>query len=118
MALNSKMSSYTLDRADQQRLLEQATEENNQLRQQLATYQQYEQLSREIRKEVRVIAPQVQSLMLSYSLQVSTDTLPSRRYVTAIVGTQRAMPETLREQLRQWLKARSHADSLRLIVTR
>lgn len=118
MALNSKMSSYTLDRADQQRLLEQATEENNQLRQQLATYQQYEQLSREIRKEVRVIAPQVQSLMLSYSLQVSTDTLPSRRYVTAIVGTQRAMPETLREQLRLWLKARSHADSLRLIVTR
>lgn len=118
IALSSKMSGYTLDRADQQRLLEQATEENNQLRQQLATYQQYEQLSREIRKEVRVIAPQVQSLVLSYSLQVSTDTLPSRRYVTAIVGTQRAMPETLREQLRQWLKERSHADSLRLIVTR
>ena len=75
-------------------------------------------MSQDIRGELKIIAPQVKNIILSSTVQVSTDTLPKKRFITAIVGVQKPIKEATREQLQKWLKERSHADSLRLIITR
>ena len=118
MALKNKLTNYNLNSSDQQHLLEQATEENTKLKNQLSEYRSYELLSQDIRGELKIIAPQVKNIILSSTVQVSTDTLPKKRFITAIVGVQKPIKEATREQLQKWLKERSHADSLRLIITR
>lgn len=118
MALKNKLTNYNLNSSDQQHLLEQATEENTKLKNQLSEYRSYELLSQDIRGELKIIAPQVKNIILSSTVQVSTDTLPKKRFITAIVGVQKPIQEATREQLQKWLKERSHADSLRLIITR
>lgn len=117
MALGRQLSMQEVGHGNQQQLLEKTSEENEHLRTQLASYVRYEQLSADLRAELRVIVPQVRSISLAPTTEQSTDTLAARRYVTAIVGTTRPLSTASREQLRQWLKARTQSDSLRLIVT-
>ena len=117
MSLSNRLSVLSAARYDKEQLLTKEAEENNLLKEQLAGYTSYEQLSNEIREEVKVVAPQVRSIILSSTLQVNIDTLPPRRYVTAIIGTVHPLSSTDRLRLQHWLKARSRSDSLRLIVT-
>src|SRR3712207_3671681 len=118
IALSNRLYNQATGSAEQQKLLEQTAEENTHLKTMLAGYQQYDRLSRDIRREIKVISPGVKAFSLTSTLQISTDTLPARRFVTAIVSVAKPLPDAHREQLRLWLKERSHADSLRLIVTR
>ncbi|HEY9544278.1 MAG TPA: TIGR00341 family protein, partial [Prevotella sp.] len=118
IALSHRLYNQATGSAEQQKLLEQTAEENTHLKTMLAGYQQYDRLSRDIRREIKVISPGVKAFSLTSTLQISTDTLPARRFVTAIVSVAKPLPDAHREQLRLWLKERSHADSLRLIVTR
>lgn len=117
MALGRQLSMQEVGHGNQQQLLEKTSEENEHLRTQLASYVRYEQLSADLRAELRVIVPQVRSISLAPTTEQSTDTLAARRYVTVIVGTTRPLSTASREQLHQWLKARTQSDSLRLIVT-
>lgn len=118
MALSNKLTSYNMNSSEQQDLLEQKNKENADMKGKLGKYLKYEQLSRDIQGEIKIIVPQVKSIILSSTVQVSTESLPEKRYITAIVGVNKPLQESSREQLHRWLKERSHADSLRLIVTR
>ena len=118
MALSNRLTGLYDNGNNQQQLLEQATEENNALRKQLAYYQDYEQLSRDIKSEVKVIAPQVKSIALMPTLQVSTDTVPEQRRLTAIVTLGRPINNASHTQLLNWLKARCHNSNLNLIIER
>ena len=107
---------HTNEAATQMQLMEQ-TNEINALRRQLQYYTTYEDLGKEIALEVKAINPKVGSISLSRVTESRTDTLSPLSYTLALVDCSHSLSPQERTQLQQWLKARSRADSLRLVLT-
>ena len=102
--------------ATQMQLMEQ-TNEINALRRQLQYYTTYEDLGKEIAQEVKAINPKVGRISLSRVTESPTDTLAPQSYTLALVDCSHSLSPQERTQLQEWLKARSRADSLRLVLT-
>lgn len=102
--------------ASNQRLLQQS-QQIHELEASLERYTRYEQLGQEIGREVKTIFPVVRKISLSNVTETRTDSASSRRYVIAVVGCKEQLSAEERSRLRQWLKARTKTDSLRLITT-
>lgn len=100
----------------QQQLIEQ-TEQLNTMSKQLQEYTAYENLGKEISQEVKAVCPKVRRISLSQVLEASTDTSTTLRYTIAVAGCNNPLTDAEHTQLQRWLKARSKADSLRLITT-
>ena len=100
----------------QQQLIEQ-TAQLNTMSKQLQEYTAYENLGKEISQEVKAVCPKVRRISLSQVLEASTDTSTTLRYTIAVAGCNNPLTDAERTQLQRWLKARSKADSLRLITT-
>lgn len=111
-ALNNAATSTA---ANRQKLLEQANQ-IQQLETQLDSYASYAELSRNIRGEVKAVFPSVAGLSLSNVTEARTDTAATRRYVMAVIDSRGSLAPAERARLQKWLKARTKADSLRLIV--
>ena len=101
---------------DKQKLLMQA-EQVSRLEEQLKGYAQYSQMGVDIRHEVKAVYPAVASISLSRVTEARTDTSSARQYVLAVVGSPKGLDKTERKQLENWLKVRTKADSLRLLIT-
>lgn len=101
---------------DKQKLLMQA-EQVSRLEEQLKGYAQYSQMGVDIRHEVKAVYPAVASISLSRVTEARTDTSSARQYVLAVVGSPKGLDKTERKQLQNWLKVRTKADSLRLLIT-
>ena len=101
---------------DNQKLLMQA-EQVSRLEEQLKGYAQYSQMGIDIRHEVKAVYPAVASISLSRVTEARTDTSSARQYVLAVVGSSKGLNQTERKQLQNWLKVRTKADSLRLLIT-
>lgn len=101
---------------DKQKLLMQA-EQVSRLEEQLKSYAQYSQMGVDIRHEVKAVYPTVASISLSRVTEARTDTSSARQYVLAVVGSPKGLDKTERKQLQNWLKVRTKADSLRLLIT-
>jgi TIGR00341 family protein len=101
---------------DNQKLLMQA-EQISRLEGLLQGYAKYSQLGIDIRHEVKAVYPAVASISLSRVTEARTDTSSARQYVLAVVGSRKGLNETERKQLQNWLKVRTKADSLRLLIT-
>ena len=101
---------------DKQKLLMQA-EQVSRLQEQLKGYAQYSQMGVDIRHEVKAVYPAVASISLSRVTEARTDTSSARQYVLAVVGSPKGLDKTERKQLQNWLKVRTKADSLRLLIT-
>ena len=101
---------------DKQKLLMQA-EQVSRLEEQLKGYAQYSQMGVDIRHEVKAVYPTVASISLSRVTEARTDTSSARQYVLAVVGSPKGLDKTERKQLQNWLKVRTKADSLRLLIT-
>ena len=82
----------------------------------LAKYTRYEKLSGQISAELKAISPQVRSIILTPVQETSTDSVHAKRYVIAVLSYNGRMSQAEYVRLQQWLKARSEADSLRLLV--
>lgn len=102
--------------ADNQKLLMQA-EQISRLEGLLQGYAKYSQLGIDIRHEVKAVYPAVASISLSRVTEARTDTSSARQYVLAVVGSRKGLNQTERKQLQNWLKVRTKADSLRLLIT-
>ena len=102
--------------ADNQKLLMQA-EQISRLEGLLQGYAKYSQLGIDIRHEVKAVYPAVASISLSRVTEARTDTSSARQYVLAVVGSPKGLNQTERKQLQNWLKVRTKADSLRLLIT-
>ena len=81
-------------------------------------YEHYASLGAEISKETRTVWPGVTAVSVSRVADWKTDTTKASHYVMAVVSTQRVLSASERARMQSWLKERTHADSLRLIVTR
>ena len=98
------------------KLLETTAGENKKMKDELATYQQYDVLTPKVAKEIKAFMPMVESVSMARMLITTTDLLSSQHLVTAIVQTKSPLSTTDQHRLRQWLEARVETDSLRLIV--
>ena len=82
----------------------------------LKLYTGYEALSKDVSKEIKAICPQVNTISLSSVSEERTDTLATKHYVLALIGYKNALSTAEQQQLQRWLKTRSKADSLRLVL--
>lgn len=102
--------------ASQQKLIEQVAQLGK-VEQQLNAYQQYATLTKEVRTELKAVCPSAKSISISRVTEAKTDTATSQEYIMAVVNCPRALRSPDRQRLQEWLKARTKADSLRVIVT-
>lgn len=117
LLLNRELTTATQStEANNQRLLEQS-QQIHELEASLERYTRYEHLSKEVGKEVQAVFPVVRKISLSNVTEARTDTALSRQYVVAVVGCKGRLSADERSRLQQWLKARTKADSLRVITT-
>ena len=102
--------------ADTKEQLITQSEQLSNLEKQLKKYWSYETLGKEVSKEIKAICPQVNTISLALVSEERTDTLATKHYVLALVGYKNALSTAEQQQLQRWLKTRSKADSLRLVL--
>ena len=97
---------------------------------QLQSYTQYETLSSNISGEIKSLWPNIQTISLSQAMEVPTDSVISpdtptisaptddqkSHIVLAVVTHKGRFSEAERKRLNDWLKARSKAEQLQLIL--
>ena len=117
LALNHELSQVITTReADHQKLLE-LSAQTAILTTQLESYARLDDLSAELRPEMKALFPQVKSIGLSRVTETLSDTTLQRRYVVALVSTaaNKQLVPAERQKLQDWLQARTAADSLVLV---
>ena len=117
--LENKMAKDNETREKYQQMLMEETARQTKTRDSLQQYRHYEELSYKMRGEIRVLYPSVKSICLAKAVSVSTDTLPQKKYVAAIVELKKGiqMNDTEQKKMRQWISERTATDSIRLFVT-
>ncbi len=115
--------------ANNQKLLEQSGRIHH-LEAQLQSYTQYETMSRSISGEIKTLWSNIQSISLSQAVEVPTDSVISPdtptisaptdgqkpHIVLAVVTHKGRFSEAERTRLQDWLKARTKAQQLQLIL--
>ena len=130
LLLNASLSKMGINtEANNPKLLEQAGRIQH-LEAQLQSYTQYETLSRNISGEIKSLWPNIQTISLSQAMEVSTDSVMSpdtptisaptddqkSHIVLAVVTHKGRFSEAERKRLNDWLKARTKAEQLQLIL--
>ena len=92
------------------------SEQLKSLENKLKLYTGYEALNKEVSKEIKAICPQVNTISLSSVSEERTDTLATKHYVLALIGYKKSLSIGEQQQLQRWLKTRSKADSLHLVL--
>ena len=110
-------SANTTTEVSKQKMVEQSAR-IQELEKRLEGYEHYASLGAEIGKEARTVWPGVTAVSVSRVADWKTDSTKVSHYVMAVVSTQRVLNTSERARMQSWLKERTHADSLRLIVTR
>lgn len=115
--------------ANNQKLVEQSGRIQH-LEAQLQSYTRYETMSRSISGEIKTLWPNIQSISLSQAVEVPTDSVISpdtptisaptdgqkTHIVLAVVTHKGRFSEAERTRLQDWLKARTKAQQLQLIL--
>lgn len=115
--------------ANNQKLVEQSGRIQH-LEAQLQSYTQYETMSRSISGEIKTLWPNIQRISLSQAVEVPTDSVISPdtptisaptdgqkpHIVLAVVTHKGRFSEAERTRLQDWLKARTKAQQLQLIL--
>ncbi len=98
----------------------QQSQEIHDLSEALEAYERYERLAAELRPELKVLYPQIRTFALTKTVEQCTDSMMEKPLVMAIVDLVPNGRITTDEtaQLREWLKARSDADSVKVVVSR
>ncbi len=114
LKLNSQISQITTTRQnDQKKIIELSAEVTN-LTSQLDEYKQYENITADIRKELNILFPQVNTITISKVAQANSENNEVKHFVAAIISTENKKPLSQQEKTRlgQWLQERVKADSL------
>lgn len=102
--------------SNHQQLLE-LSAENTELERQLNEYVRYENMSNEIRGEMLVLFPHIKTLGIAKTAETNSKNDSVSHFISAIVSTHghTSLGTDERHKLANWLKARTHADSLVVI---
>lgn len=117
LALNNQLTQVNTTReTDRQQIIELSAQATT-LAAQLEGYARLDDLSTELRPELKTLFPQVRSIGLSRVTETLSDTALQHRFVVALVGTapNKRLNPADRQKLQEWLQTRTAADSLVLI---
>lgn len=118
LLLNNKLSQISASREEEHRRMQELSQQVGQYESRLAEYARLETINSEIASELPILFPTIESISLSRP-SVETDG-KQRDIVSAYVEPKKGKfvhPDDAR-RLRQWLKARTEADSIALFVAR
>ena len=118
LLLNNKLSQISASREEEHRRMQELSQQVGQYESRLAEYARLETINSEIASELPILFPAIESISLSRP-SVETDS-KQRDIVSAYVEPKKGKfvhPDDAR-RLRQWLKARTEADSIALFVAR
>lgn len=115
-SLLRKFNKTTLStEVSKQKLLEQSAQIST-LEAQLSQYTSYENLGNEISREVGTIFPDITKIIVANVSEARTDTTSNIRYILTVIESKKKMSTTDTHRLQTWLKARTKADSVKVIV--
>ncbi|MCI1648322.1 MAG: TIGR00341 family protein [Bacteroides sp.] len=99
----------------EQRLIEQ-NQKILTLKQSLEKYKSFDALGQAIIPELKVLYPSVKTLSIAHTLEVSIDSARVDTVTLAVLGFEKKPNIHEKEKIAEWLKARTKAKRLRLIV--
>lgn len=118
LLLNNKLSQISASREEEHRLMQELSQKMGQYESRLAEYTRLETVNSEIASELPILFPTIESISLS---RPSGDAGSGQRdIVSAYVEPKKGklLHSDDARRLRQWLKARTEADSIALFVAR
>lgn len=118
LLLNNKLSQISASREEEHRRMQELSQQVGQYESRLAEYARLETINSEIASELPILFPTIESISLSRQSGETDGKQPD--IVSAYVEPKKGKfvhPDDAR-RLRQWLKARTEADSIALFVAR
>ena len=97
-------------------LTEQHNKEVRSLKEQLRYYENFQQLSLDLRPEVAILFPQTSDLHLAPVLTPAHDSVKADTFVLATTRVKSKLSAAERTQLQRWLQQRIATDSLQLVI--
>lgn len=115
-SLMKKINTITLSKeVSNQKIMEQSAQIAS-MKTELAEYIRFEDAGREIGPEAKTLFPVVSKICLSNVVEVCADSSSCCRYVLALIDCTDDLKTDDRLKLQDWLKARTKADTLRVIT--
>ena len=96
--------------------LQEQQEEILRLRKELRTYSVYHQLNEQIVPELKVLYPQVESVSLSQMEVLTVDSMQKDTLIMVLMGLKEEMNAVQMQQMQEWLKTRTGAKKMKLVV--
>ena len=99
-------------------IIQEQTEQLKSLNDKLKGYTQYEETSKALLPQLKILFPEIQTLMLQQALQVNTDKTTTKRYVIIIIGlyNQKRMQKGEMEKFSKWIKTYVPSDSIKIMT--
>ena len=99
-------------------IIQEQTEQLKSLDDKLKGYTQYEETSKALLPQLKILFPEIQTLMLQQALQVNTDKTTTKRYVIVIIGlyNQKRMQKGEMEKFSKWIKTYVPSDSIKIMT--
>ena len=99
----------------EERLLKQQEEIVN-LQKELSNYSTYHQLNKQIVPELKVLYPQIERISMSQMIVFNVDSAQTDTLTMVLMGLKEDMNATQMKQMQEWLKARSGAQKMKLVM--
>ena len=99
----------------EERLLKQQEEIVN-LQKELSNYSTYHQLNKQIVPELKVLYPQIERISMSQMIVFNVDSAQTDTLTMVLMGLKEEMNATQMKQMQEWLKARSGAHKMKLVM--
>ena len=96
--------------------LQEQQEEILRLRNELRTYSVYHQLNEQIVPELKVLYPQVKSISMSQMVVFAVDSIHTDTLTMALIDLKEDMNVVQMQQMQEWLKTRTGAKKMKLVV--
>lgn len=99
-------------------IIQEQTEQLKSLNDKLKGYTQSEETSKALLPQLKILFPEIQTLMLQQALQVNTDKTTTKRYVIVIIGlyNQKRMQKGEMEKFSKWIKTYVPSDSIKIMT--
>ena len=101
---------------DSEERLQEQQEEIQHLRKELKNYTTYHQLNKQIVPELKVLYPQVESVSLSQMEVFTVDSMQKDTLIMVLMGLKEEMNAVQMQQMQEWLKTRTGAKKMKLVV--
>ena len=118
MMLSDKLASLRSSSDNYAAMLHEESAKNAHMQNILNEYTKYESMAPEIAKEMKTLFPQAVNVSLSIATEAAADTTAIKKYVMAVVGTdkQKSLSHDERNKISRWLEMRLGVDTIKLVV--